>query len=207
MNSNRKNTAVLVGSLLLGLVVTWAALGASPANETSLGAAMRTTAQLGLVLYLAIFVARPLQVLWVAPASRWLLRNRRLLGIAFAGQMLVHLALILWLFYGVNGEGLQLGANFVGAVAYGLVLALLITSWDRPARKLGARNWKRLHRTGLYWIGVPFLFTMVVGLAGESPPLRYYLFSTALLAAIAIRITAWYRLRARAAAHGRVPGA
>lgn len=207
MNNNQRNTSVLIGTLAVCGGATFAGIRLAGISEASLGEALRLTAQLALLIYLLIFVARPLQVLRRGPVPRRLMRNRRYLGIAFAAVMTVHLALILWLKFGVTGDGLQLLTVLLGVIAYAFIFLMLITSWDAPARALGPRYWKRLHTAGLYWIGLPFLFTMLLALRGHEDNGVYIAFVVLMAAAIFIRIAGWFRRRANAAGHARIPSA
>lgn len=47
-------------------------------------------------------------------------------------------------------------ANYLGLIAFLMILALLLTSSDRAAKRLGGSTWKRLH------LANPFLFLLVV---------------------------------------------
>src|SRR5206468_10459762 len=47
---------------------------------------LRATARTSLVLFLAVFVASPLRAAWPSRATRWLVENRRYLGVSFAAS-------------------------------------------------------------------------------------------------------------------------
>lgn len=207
MNSNQRNAAVLLVTLAVAGGASAAWLVTAGVSETSLSAVLRGTAHAGLLLYLTIFIARPLGVLHRSPVSRWLLSNRRYLGIAFATVMLVHLVLILWLRYGVTGQGIQPLTVIVGIVAYAFIVAMLVTSWDATTRALGPRRWKRLHHAGLFWIGLPFAATIADALSAGERPALYGVLTALIVIAVVIRLMAWFRRRSRDAVHLRVPGA
>ena len=168
--------------------------GASDANLVML---LTLTARIAFMIYLLIFIARPLRQLFSSGLSKWLLRERRSLGIAFAAVHTVHLGLI---FTRHDVESLlerPLVGTAVGATAYLLMYLMLLTSFDAPARRIGPRNWRRLHKTGLYFIGFVFFATLL-----PEPGQPVYTFDRAWLftltgIAVVIRLTAWFAARAR----------
>lgn len=188
----RRNLAVFFGTMLaLGLASLLYARQ-SAFDESSLHAVLRATARLALLIYLLVFVARPLRQLSVSAVSRALLGNRRSLGIAFAAVMSVHLVFLLWANWPVEAEP--------GMLIYVLIFLMLITSFDGPTRALGPRRWRWLHKTGLYVIGIGFAqaqFGRI--LAGVSEPV-HYLLAMLMLIAIGIRVAAWLKTRRAAPA-------
>lgn len=129
----------------------------------------------------------PLRDLNVNAIVRNLLKNRRLIGIAFAAIMTAHLVLLIAL----NG----LPAAFFGTVVYALIYLMLITSFNKPAAALGPGRWKILHKTGLCVIGIALAqeqFTRM--LTGVGEPANYVL-AALVLAAIGVRVAAWLKKR------------
>lgn len=181
-----------LGVLALTLIATAAAAGfylaRSAFEEEALRTVLRFTAWLAFAVYLLIFVARPLQQLRPSRPARWLLRNRRYLGISFAGIMIGHLVFLLWL----NGFVFAVP----GIVAYALILLMLVTSFDRPKKAIGPRRWRLLHKTGIYLTGT--LFAGATAIALWQSPTRPLLlvFATLALAAGTIRIAAYRKSRA-----------
>jgi DMSO/TMAO reductase YedYZ heme-binding membrane subunit len=68
------------------------------------------------------------------------------------------------------------------------------TSNDASVRRLGAKNWQRLHKTGSYliWIG---LFTSYLRLARETGAPHYWLFFTLGVCLLLLRIGAYWQRR------------
>ena len=184
----RKNWTVLLTVLLATALPVIAYLLPRNVDEDSLGLVLRVTGRIALLIYLLIFVARPLRQLVVSPASAWLLKNRRYLGISFATVMSVHLVLLIML----NGIPLAIP----GIAAYALMYLMLITSFDGPAAALGPRRWRLLHKTGLYVIGA-ILVVVTAGdlIATPGDPLRIAI-ALLLLAAIVVRVAAYLKRRA-----------
>jgi sulfoxide reductase heme-binding subunit YedZ len=189
--NDRRNWQVFFGTvgLLLGLSAAW--LSAVELSDDNIRAVIRNTARVAFVMYLVVLVARPLQQLLRRDWTAALLRNRRLVGVAFAATMSAHLGLIFYRF------GSQPGLdppppNFIGYGAYTVFYLMLITSFDRPKRWLGARSWKVLHRTGLVLAAI--VFAAPRSLADFEDPV-YLAYLAALLLALAIRFTAWRQSR------------
>ncbi len=187
MTHYQKNVAVFSLALLAFSLPTWLYLQQNAWDEESLGATLRLGARLSLLIYLLIFVARPMRTLAANMFSQLMLKNRRSLGIAFAAIMTAHLYLLITL----NG----LPAAYLGMLVYVFIYLMLVTSFNKPAALLGPKRWKILHKTGLYVIGIALAqvqFTRIAG--GVAEPVHYVLAGLVLLA-IGIRITAWYKQR------------
>ncbi|MDA0681214.1 MAG: hypothetical protein O3A13_11610 [Proteobacteria bacterium] len=148
---------------------------------------LRLTAWTAVLVYLVVFVARPLKQLVGSPVSRTLLRNRRYFGIALAAVMTVHLVLLLI----VNDQALNLG----GAVIFSLMYLMLFTSFNSSPARIGPRNWRILHRVGLYGLGLGYAQS-IGGAFIETPLDPVYLSLTLLmLTAVAIRVAAFLKAR------------
>lgn len=167
----------------------------SAGSEQGFGTVLRQTARLGLYIYLLIFILRPLQQLYPSDIGRKFLRNRRYVGVAFAGVMTAHLVLIAWFWFFVIREPIPVLLLIGGGGAYLMMLLMLITSFDSTARALGPRNWRRLHKVGLYWIGAVFANTIVPDVIREPGNFFYLLTALLMLGAIAVRVLAWHRRR------------
>ncbi len=197
LSSNGKNFAVLFGTSLPLAVACTAYLKSQGTSDVNLVLLLTLTARIAFMIYLLIFVARPLRQLLPNDLTKWLLRERRSLGIAFAAVHTVHLGLI---FTRLDLDSLldrpPIGTA-VGATAYLLMYLMLLTSFDAPARRIGPKNWRRLHKTGLYFIGFVLLATLL-----PEPGQAVYTFDRAWLftltgIAVFIRLTAWFAARRR----------
>jgi DMSO/TMAO reductase YedYZ heme-binding membrane subunit len=174
--------AVAVAALCGALLST-----PSPGAE-ELRATIRLTALTSVVFFGAAFTASALARLHPSQATRWLLTNRRYLGLSFAVSHLAH---------GLAIAALQRRTNFLadydltpligGGLAFVLIALLAATSNDAAVRWLGAAMWKRLHTIAVYYLWFTFIFTYM-GPALSSP---YHAALTLLLAlALALRIAA-----------------
>jgi hypothetical protein len=107
------------------------------------------------LLYVA-FAASSLQVVIPGSFSRWLLRNRKYIGLAFAAAMAWQLFFILWLTgihtdYYVNNVYV-LSDVVEGVMGYLLLIGMVLTSFKFGRSRLKPRQWKLLHKSGIYWL-------------------------------------------------------
>ena len=189
--NDRRNWQVFLGtiSLLGGLSAAW--LASVELSDDNIRVATRSTVRVAFVLYLVVLVARPLQQLLRKDWTAALLRNRRLVGVAFAAAMTAHLGLIIYRFKTPPILDLP-PPNLVGYGAYAVFYLMLITSFDRPKRLLGPRAWKILHRTGLVWAAIVFVAPQSLEEFADPVFLTYLV---AFLLALSIRVTAWRQSR------------
>jgi len=129
-------------------------------SEASVRVVARSTAQTSAGLFLAAFTASSLVRYRPAPSTRWLLRNRRYLGVSFAVSHFVHLAALILL--GVHFpepfvSELNLVTILGGGLAYAFVASMALTSSDRAQAWLGMKRWRGLHVVGSYYIWIIFL--------------------------------------------------
>lgn len=187
--SSKTVVLVFLAAILLGGGLTAGYLQTNGIDEHTLGFSLRISAWAGLLMYLVIFVSRPLTQLGGGLVARRLVENRRYIGVAFAAIMIVHLVLLIIL----NG----FVPNVPGGLAYLFILLMLLTSFDGAVAALGPRRWRLLHRIGLYWIGVIFAATIVGGLIERPDSLVHLLLAFLFLSAVAVRVSAFVKERRR----------
>jgi len=145
---------VTAAACTMGALVVVSFVGGE-GGEEALRGVLRWSTRLGVPLFAAAFAARPLRQLTTCHFSQWLVRNRRALGLSFAVMHFTHLAAIgalAWFFPEPLLGGTDVLTWVGGGVAYGLLAAMTVTSFDGPAHWLGPRRWRLLHRTGSYAI-------------------------------------------------------
>lgn len=168
MDSARSSRTLPEGWALTGLVamlvaaVAIAAHGLAGGGTEGIRAAIRLTARTSLVLFLASFSASSLACLWPMPATGWLLRNRRFIGVGFALSHLAHAVGIALLFRADPALFWQLApvaTLIAGGSVYLVIGAMAATSFDRAVLALGPRLWRQLHWCGAWFIWATFLAT------------------------------------------------
>jgi hypothetical protein len=128
-------------------------------DEAGLRALVRLTVRVSFLVFVVVYVASPLRRLFPSPATRWVARNRRYLGVSFAWAHALH-ALAIALLVLLLGDGFETSASTLvgGGLGYLLTAGMAATSFDRSARWLGPQRWALLHRAGLYWLW--FIFAL-----------------------------------------------
>lgn len=177
------------------LLMSATILALAPDLVDGLRQVIRATARSSLALFLLTFAASSLAVLLPSPSTRALVSERRYLGLAFAASHLVH-AVAIYAYARVAPElffnGRTLANSLPGSLGYLMILLLAITSFRAPARLLGPRAWKALHRTGVWAIWLVFM----LALAKRVPMSPWYLLPLGITAATALlRLAAWWRRR------------
>jgi len=156
MSNNQRTAAVFIGATALTGIAAAAYLAIAGMGDESVRLALRVSGRVAFVVLLVVFAARPLQQLLKAPWTARLLRNRKLLGVAFAGIHTAHLGLILIRMNQLPDFGVSFDKNLPGMFVYAFIFAMLITSFDGPARALGKKPWKALHKVGLFFLVYAF---------------------------------------------------
>jgi sulfoxide reductase heme-binding subunit YedZ len=158
-------------------------------------------------LLLASLAMTPLRILF---GLSWPLALRRLLGLFAFFYAGLHFSV--WLVVDHFFDWREMGADIVkrpyvtvGMTALTLMLPLAATSTVAAIKKLGGKNWRRLHRLA-YAIGVCGVLHYL-WLAKKANPDPYY-YATGLALLLAIRAGAWGRRRvARLRAAALLPSA
>ena len=145
-------------------------------------------------LLLASLAMTPLRILF---GLSWPLALRRLLGLFAFAYAVLHFNI--WLVVDHFFDWREMGADIVkrpyvtvGMTALTLMLPLAATSTAAAIRKLGGKNWQRLHRLA-YAIGVCGVLHYL-WLAKKANPTPYY-YAAVLVLLLAIRAWDWGRRR------------
>lgn len=150
----------MLSGLLLAMSAALLAIGGLDSDGYRL--VIRVTARTSLALFLGAFVASAVLARWPGAVSRWLVRNRRAFALGFVMSHALHLLAIVT-FARTDWEAFwslsSTGAIVAGSIAYVVIGLLAATSFDAMVRWLGAAQWKRLHRFGLWFIWLFFVFT------------------------------------------------
>ncbi|HVZ85310.1 MAG TPA: protein-methionine-sulfoxide reductase heme-binding subunit MsrQ [Terracidiphilus sp.] len=141
-------TLVWIACLAPALWLAWGAatntLGPDPTAEITFTTGLTTLRLLAITL--AITPVRRL-----VPRLNWLIRFRRLLGLFAFFYATLHLMTWIALYSGFNLDAMEsdiVKRRFitVGVLAWLLLLPLAATSTNWAIRRLGGKNWNRLHK-------------------------------------------------------------
>lgn len=144
-----------------------------------------------LPLFVVAFTASSLATLWPSPYTRWLLSNRRYIGLAFAFGMAWHFSFIGYSIF-LYGNQLNPRATALDLTGFVFLLSMTLTSFRFGARRLTPVNWRRLHKTGVYVIWFVATYIYLGNVRGGGDPLHYAGLSV-LLAAWLLRVAAWIK--------------
>jgi len=194
MTSNQRNWVVFFAAAGVTTIFSAAYLFFAGVNDESIRFLLRLSARIAFLVLLVIFVARPLQQLLATPATARLLKNRRLLGVAFAGIHTAHLALILYRADQVPDGNFSALDNLPDIVTYLVIYLMLISSFDAPARAIGRKAWKILHKVGLYFVFGVFLQKQLPRSLDNLAEANWW-FISVIAVAIVIRLTAFFAKR------------
>lgn len=163
---NKTSPTWIIGLIgITSLIVVGITLSTLGVSEESLRLTLRETANISTLIFILIFIASPLHKLMKNDISKWVMVNRRYLGIGFGVSHLIHLALIIFLIsmYS-NGELLSIApltTYIVGGIGYLLIFAMLATSNNQSVKYLGHKHWKKLHTFGMYYLLLAFLSSYI----------------------------------------------
>ena len=183
----------IVGWASLALVaMTISVFAAAGTGEDGVRMLIRATARSSLALFSLAFAASSLRRLVHVPATAWLLRNRRYLGLSFAVSHALHLAGIVALAEGWPESFARTSTTTLigGGLGYGFVAAMAATSNDRAVAWLGRRRWRLLHLTGS-WLLWGIFASSYVPRAVRAP--GYLPLAVLPVAVLGVRVAAWLR--------------
>jgi len=174
-------------SLTLALLCVWIA-SMRQFEVDGVRMVIRFTARTSLLLFCLAFSAAALARLWPNAWTQWLRRNRRYLGVTFAASHGLH-AIAIGCFAIMDppayAAATSAASYIFGGIGYAFIIAMAATSFDRSARAIGPRAWRRLHLIGGYYL--LFQFTVSFGKRIPDMPL-YTLFLIPLVAVFALRM-------------------
>lgn len=189
---------LVVAAALVAVAISAVPIADVGVTDEGLRAGIRGTARESLALFLLTFVASSVNALRRDRVGKWMLRNRKFLGNAFAASHATHGALIVALAALDTPRFLahtSAGGLYGGLFGYVVLAAMVITSFDAPTRWLGRRRWRVLHKFGMYvFFAIFFVTYLPVALAGSFVGIVAVV---ALLAALALRIAARVAIKRR----------
>ncbi len=184
--------------LLVAVGLTCGLLLLHPPQFTSaeyLSYALRVTAYLSFAFFILAYVAQPIRQLF--GGTRWLVRNRRYLGLAAAFAHTIHFGYVA-VYVAADVEAVDAATLVLGGLAFALYWLMAATSNNASQRLLGSW-WGRLHTFGMHYIWIVYAVTFSGGV-GSS--IFSTLFFIDCLLALGLRIWAGARRRASQAKAG-----
>ena len=181
--------AMLLGVVLIGV--------STPEAAVSM---IRLSVQLASPWVFLAFVATPLTRLFPGHLSKWLLRNRRYIGLSFAagfGWQAVFIGALLALHNAYYWEELHNATDlFLRIVSFIFLFALTITSFFPIRRRMAPGHWRVLHWVGIWYFWAAIWATYAGQALHTTPRLIDFVFAVVGLLVLGIRVVAWWKTRA-----------
>lgn len=150
-------------------------------------------------VYLVIATSS-VQILFPGPFSRWLMRNRKYLGLCFAVAMAWQALFIFIMSYFFHeyyySDVYYFRDEIEGSIGYIFLPAMVLTSFNFGSKLLTPKQWKLLHTSGIYFLwAYPFSVYWWNLYYYENPVLIDYVFYWVGFVAVTLRIVAWGKQR------------
>jgi len=164
-------------------------------SEESVRIVVRWTAKIAVLAFAAAFSASSLRLFWRSETTRFLVKNRRRMGLSFALAHTVHLIALIVLgvaFPSPFLDDLSIVTLVGGGLAYVFMFAMAATSNDASVRALGPVRWRRLHTIGGWYIWAIFTQSYLPRAVVDPAALPFVLL---LLGVLVLRIARRLRVR------------
>ena len=148
-------SSVIVFNIVL---IVW--LGFAENSNESLMLWARHTARISFAYFLLSFSASSLHYFFSNTLTKFIRHQRRYIGLSFALAHTIHLV-ALTSFFIVMEENPGIVTLIGGGLGYVAMYAMALTSNDNAVKKLGLKQWKRIHWFGVNYIAVIFALTYV----------------------------------------------
>ena len=125
-------------------------------NPADISGMIQLSVRLAVPLLFVAFAASSLVYLFPNNLTKWIMRNRRLIGLCFATGMAWQLFFILWFVIGFFGYYMEEAYNYYDLSeqipGYLVLFAMTFTSFKFGRSRLSPRQWRILHKGGIYFI-------------------------------------------------------
>ena len=180
----------------ISAVMVVAMTGANLASGEGVSGMIQLSVRCAVPILFLAFGASSLQIVAPSTFSRWLLKNRKYIGLSFAAAMAWQLLFILWMVtvytdYYVN-EVYVMRDAIEGVGGYLFLIAMAITSFKFARKHIKPKSWKLLHKSGIYFLWAYAFSVYWWNLSYYEGPLPIdYVFYWMGFAAWGLRAVAW----------------
>ncbi len=145
---------LIVGPIAITMVIAMS--GEDLSGTRGVRSMIQLSVRCAVPLLFISFAASSIQALFPGDFSRWLLRNRKYIGLSFAAAMAWQGFFILWLVtvhtgYYIN-EVYVLRDAIEGVTGYTFLTAMVVTTFSWGRKQLSPRQWRLLHLSGIYFL-------------------------------------------------------
>ena len=187
-------------TLPISTVMVFSMMGVELSSGRAVSSMIQLSVRCAVPLLFVAFAASSVNVLSPGLFGRWILRNRKFIGLSFATAMAWQLFFILWMVtqyteYYVE-EVYALSDVIEGVGGYLLLIAMVLTSFKFGRSRLSAKQWKFLHRVGIYWLWIYAWIAYWWHLFYYNQPIALdYVYYWAGFLAWGLRMAAWTKKR------------
>ena len=190
-------------SVPMSIVMVIEMLGVDLSDATAVSHMISFSVRWAVPIIFLVTAISALQKLFPGPLPAWLLRNRKYIGLCFAvamawqGLFIFMMSMFFRDYY--YEEIFFLRDELEGSTGYIFLVAMVVTSFRFGRKYLDAKQWKLLHRSGLYFLwAYPFSVYWWSLSYYENPQAIDYVFYWSGFLAFALRIAAWGKTRRQA---------
>ena len=194
-------------SIPMSIVIFIATMGADMSTGEGVSTMIGFSVRWAVPFIFLVVAISSVQTLFPGPFSMWLLRNRKYIGMCFAVVMAWQGLFIFIMSYFFReyyfADVYFFRDELEGSIGYIFLPAMVVTSFEFGRKHLSSKQWKLIHKSGIYFLwAYPFStywWSLCNGLSCyENPvPLDYVYYSVGFLA-FALRIAAWGKQRQQA---------
>ena len=184
--------------MLIAIVVTM--MGADMSTASGISSMIGFSVRLAVPFIFLVVAASSMQILFPGSFSKWWLRNRKYIGMCFAVAMSwqgLFIFIMSYFFRDYYFENVYLFRDELeGSIGYIFLPAMVVTSFHFGRKHLSAKQWKLLHKSGIYFLwAYPFsTYWWSLSYYQNPVPLDYVYYWCGFLA-FAVRIAAWGKQR------------
>lgn len=172
---------LLISSILFSFALAIYFFIISPSDDSA-GLWTRYSAHLSFLYLIAAYSVSILKDIFNFDAINNSAINRRYFGLSFSITHSVHLVALIYFFY-ISNENPALISILGGGLGYLLMYAMTLTSTDAMIKRIGIKNWKMLHTTGINYLVILFFYTFSGSMVETS---LYSIYTVYLLAILII---------------------
>ena len=169
-------------------------------NPADISGMIQFSVRLAVPWLFVAFAASSLVYLFPNNLTKWIMRNRRLIGLCFAAGMAWQLFFILWFVFGFFGYYMEEAYNYYDLSeqipGYLVLFAMTFTSFKFGRSRLSPRQWRILHKGGIYfiWAVVWSTYWFELYYYDDIQPIDYAYYWMG-IAAWGVRMAAWHKKR------------
>lgn len=190
----------LLGGIALGILLLMVKMPIDLPLVETLTEIVRGGGRFSYLLFLLIFIARPMHVLFPSSFTAQWLRNRGGIGLMLVGNQVSHMGVVITLFAVSPVAPLPPIVVSGGITGVTLVALMGITSFKTVTDQLPGKLVKGIHATGmLYLMFVVFFYDIILSVFTKPATPLYVAFAVLYYAALGLRIAAYYKTRSATA--------